>query len=212
MLTFTVGGGPALAVAEFADFDIGQAVYRVTDIGAFTLGWEPDRHPEADQDPMEEILQVAYGTGPLGFQMDEAPVLFGVTLAGAESFTRVALAADNLRLRPYRLIISAPVRVPNSTARRASAIVSALARHWLAQHWTPQLRRAHEHHCAPHSLNRYSGLIAEHEERMQRLREDRAYHIQRAERATAILQAGPVPAPDNAPPHPFAAATESSGR
>lgn len=211
MLTFTVGNGPALEVAEFADFDTGRAVYRVTDIGAFTLGWDPDRHPEADQDPMEEILQVAYGTGPLGFQMNEAPVLFGVTLAGTESFSRAALTSDNLRLRPHRLIIGAPVRVPNGTARRASAIVSALARHWLARPWTAELRRAHEHHCAPHSLNRYGGLIAEHEERMRRLREHHAYYIQRAERATVILQAGPVPAPAGAPPHPFASA-DTAGR
>ncbi|WP_316749291.1 hypothetical protein [Streptomyces herbicida] len=213
MLTFTVGSGPALEVTEFADFDTGQAVYRVTGIGAFTLGWDPDHHPEADQDPMEEVLQVAYGTGPAGFHMDEAPVLFGVTLAGTENFTRTALNASALRLRPYRLIISAPVRVPKGTARRAADIVSALARHWLAQPWTPELRRAHEHHCAPHSLNRYGGLIAQHEERMRRLREDHAYYIERADRATAILQAGPVPAPAGVPPHPFAstgATTESA--
>ncbi|WP_236244189.1 hypothetical protein [Streptomyces sp. CC210A] len=215
MLTFTVGSGPALEVAEYADFDTGQAVYRVTGIGAFTLGWDPDHHPEADQDPMEEILHVAYGTGPLSFQMDEAPVLFGTTLAGAESFTRATLVSGDLRLRPYRLIISAPVRVPKGTARRATAIVSALARHWLAQPWTPELRRAHEHHRAPSSLHRYGGLIAQHEERMRRLREDHAYYIQRAERATAILQAGPVPAPEGAPPHPFASpdtTTDSAGR
>ncbi|WP_328769464.1 hypothetical protein [Streptomyces sp. NBC_00286] len=216
MLTFTVGSGPALEVAEFADFDTGQAVYRVTDIGAFTLGWEPDRHPEAVQDPMEEILQVAYGTGPYGFRMDEAPVLFGVTLAGTESFPRTALDAGALRLRPYRLIISAPVRAPKGTARRTTAIVAALARHWLAQPWTPELRRAHEHHCAPHSLNRYSGLIAQHEERMRRLREHHAYYLQRAERATAILQAGPASVPAGAPPHPFAPAdtppAETAGR
>ncbi|WP_431993329.1 hypothetical protein [Streptomyces albogriseolus] len=213
MLTFTVGGGPALEVTEFADFDTGQAVYRVTGIGAFTLGWDPDHHPEADQDPMEEVLQVAYGTGPLGFHMDEAPVLFGVTLAGTESFTRTAVDTGALRLRPYRLIISAPVRVPKGTARRASDIVSALARHWLAQPWTPELRRAHEHHCAPHSLNRYGGLIAQHEERMRRLREAHAYYIQRADRATAILQAGPVPAPAGAPPHPHPhISAETAGR
>ncbi|GAA2656589.1 hypothetical protein GCM10010307_70320 [Streptomyces vastus] len=216
MLTFTVGSGPALEVAEFADFDTGQATYRVTDIGAFTLGWDPDRHPEADQDPMEEILHVAYGTGPHSFQMDEAPVLFGVMLAGTESFTRTALEAGALRLRPYRLIISAPVRAPKGTARRTTAIVAALARHWLAQPWTPELRRAHEHHCAPHSLNRYSGLIAQHEERLRRLREHHAYYLQRAERATAILQAGPVPVPAGAPPHPFAPAdtpaAEMAGR
>lgn len=215
MLTFTVGGGPALEVAEFADFDTGQAVYRITGIGAFTLGWDPDHHPEADQDPLAEILQVAYGTGPLGFQMDEAPVLFGITLAGTESFTRAALDAGVLRLRPYRLIVSAPVRAPKGTARRASSIVSALARHWLTQPWTPELRRAHEHHCAPRSLNRYGGLVAEHEERMRRLREGRAYYIHRAERATAILQAGPVPAPAGTPPHPFAspaATTDSAER
>jgi hypothetical protein len=203
VLTFTVGNGPALEVTEFADFDTGQAVYRVAGIGAFTLGWDPDHHPEAGQGPMDEVLQVAYGTGPLGFHMDEAPVLFGVTLAGTESFTRTAIDVGNLRLRPYRLIISAPVRVPKGTARRASAIVSVLARHWLAQPWTPELRRAHEHHCAPHSLNRYGGLIAQHEERMRRLREGRAYYIHRAERATAILQVGPVPAPAGAPPYPF---------
>lgn len=211
MLTFTVGSGPALEVAEYADFDTGQAVYRVTGIGTFTLGWDPDHHPEADQDPMEEILQVAYGTGPLGFQKDEAPVLFGTALAGTESFTRASLDAGYLRLRPYRLIISAPVRVPKGTARKATAIVSALASHWLAQPWTPELRRAHEHHCAPRSLNRYGGLIAQHEERMRRLREDHAYYIQRADRATQILQAGPVPAPAGAPPHPFASA-ETAGR
>ncbi|WP_327375758.1 hypothetical protein OG393_18445 [Streptomyces sp. NBC_01216] len=215
MLTFTVGSGPALEVAEYTDFDTGQAVYRVTGIGAFTLGWDPDHHPEADQDPKEEILQVAYGTGPAGFQMDEAPVLFGLTLASSESFTRAALASGDLRLRPYRLIISAPVRVPHGTARRATAIVSALARHWLAQPWAPELRRAHEHHCAPRSLHRYGGLIAQHEERMRRLREDRAYYIQRADRATAILQAGPVPVAAGAPPHPFTSpdtTTDSAGR
>ncbi|MER6010131.1 hypothetical protein [Streptomyces bluensis] len=211
MLTFTVGSGPALRVTEFADFDTGQAVYRVTDIGAFTLGWDPDHHPEANQNPMQEILQVAYGTGPVGFQMDEAPTLFGTPLAGAESFTRASLEADNLRLRPYRLIINAPVRVPKGTALRASAIVSALARHWLAQPWTPELRRAHEHHCAPRSLSRYGGLIAQHEERMRQLREDHAYYVQRADRATAILQAGPVPAPAGAPPHPFTTQDTSSG-
>jgi hypothetical protein len=211
VLTFTVGNGPALEATEYADFDTGQAVYRVTGIGAFTLGWDPDHHPEADQDPMKETLQVAYGTGPLGFRMDEAPVLYGVTLAGTESFTRAGLDAGALRLRPYRLIISAPVRAPKGTAHRASAIVTALARHWLAQPWTPELRRAHEHHCAPHSLNRYGGLIAKHEERMRRLREDHAYYIQRADRATAILQAVPVPAPTGAPPHPFATA-ETAGR
>ncbi|MFY1677413.1 hypothetical protein [Streptomyces sp. WMMC905] len=215
MLTFTVGSGPALEVAEYADFDTGQAVYRVTGIGTFTLGWDPDHHPEADKDPMEEILHVAYGSGPLGFQMDEAPVLFGLTLAGTESFTRAALVSGDLRLRPYRLIISAPVRAPKGTARRATAIVSALARHWLAQPWAPELRRAHEHHCAPSSLHRYGGLIAQHEERMRRLREDHAYYIQRAERATTILQAGPVPAPEGAPPHPFTSpdtTTDSAGR
>ncbi|GGL03587.1 hypothetical protein [Streptomyces flaveus] len=216
MFTFTIGSGSALEVAEFADFDTGQAVYRVTGIGAFTLGWDPDRHPEPDQDPMEEILQVAYGTGPAGFQMDEAPSLFGVTLAGTECFTRAALVAGGLRLRPYRLIISALVRAPKGTARRTSAIVSTLARHWLAQPWVPELRRAHEHHCAPHSLHRYGGLIAQHEDRMRRLREDHAYYIQRADRATAILQAGPVPAPTDAPPHPFAPAdtpaAETAGR
>lgn len=216
MLTFTTGSGPALEAAEFADFDTGQAVYRATGIGAFTLGWDPDHHPEADQDPMEEILQVSYGTGPLGFTMDEAPVLFGVTLAGTESFTRTALDAGALRLRPYRLIISALVRVPKGTARRTSVIVAALARHWLAQPWAPELRRAHEHHCASHSLNRYGGLIAQHEDRMRRLREDHAYYLQRADRATAILQAGPVPVPADAPPHPFAPvdtpAAETAGR
>ncbi|MFI1563825.1 hypothetical protein ACH4ZX_12330 [Streptomyces sp. NPDC020490] len=211
MLTLTVGDGPALEATEFADFDTGQAVYRVTDVGAFTLGWDPDHHPEADQDPMEEILQVAYGTGPLGFQMDEAPVLFGVTLAGAESFPRSALVAGDLRLRPHRLIISAPVHAPRGTARRASAIVSALARHWLTQPWTPELRRAHEHHCAPRSLNRYGQLVAQHEERMRSLCEAHTYYVQRAERATAILQSGPVPAPEGAPPHPFASA-ETAGR
>ncbi|WP_149183347.1 hypothetical protein [Streptomyces sp. TRM49041] len=215
MPSFTVGSGPALEASAYADFGTGQVVYRITDIGAFTLGWDPDHHPEADQDPMEEILHVAYGTGPFGFQMDEAPVLFGITIAGTESFTRATLTAGTLRLRPYRLIISAPVRVPKGTARRASAIVSALARHWLAQPWTPDLRRAHEHHCAPRSLSRYGGLIAQHEERMRRLREDHAYYIQRADRATAILQAGPVPAPAGAPPHPFASAdasAETTGR
>lgn len=216
MLTFTTSSGPTLEAAEFADFDTGQAIYRVTGIGAFTLGWDPDHHPEADQDPTEEILQVAYGTGPRSFHMNEAPVLFGVTLAGTESFTRTALDAGALRLRPYRLIISAPVHVPKGTARRTSAIVTALARHWLSQPWTPELRRAHEHHCAPHSLNRYSGLIAQHEDRMRRLREDHAYYLQRADRATAILQAGPVPAPAGAPPHPFASAdapaAETAGR
>ncbi|MFD9969087.1 hypothetical protein ACFWYA_13035 [Streptomyces sp. NPDC059011] len=171
MPTFTVGSGPALEATVYADFDTGQAVYRIAGIGAFTLGWDPDHNPEADQDPMQEILQIAYGTGPLGFQMDEA-VLFGVTLAGSESFTRAALDTGDLRLRPYRLIISAPVRVPKGTARRAAAIVSALAGHWLAQPWAPELRRAHEHHCAPRSLNRYGGLIAQHEERMRRLREE----------------------------------------
>ncbi|MEW2303800.1 hypothetical protein AB0958_28180 [Streptomyces sp. NPDC006655] len=215
MLTFTVGSGPALEVTEFADFDTGQAVYRVTGIGAFTLGWDPDHHPEADQDPLQEILQVAYGTGPLGFRMAEAPVIFGITLAGAEPFTRTALDARALRLRPYRLIVSAPVRVPKGTARRTSEIVSALARHWLAQPWTPELRRAHEHHCAPDSLHRYGGLIAQHEERMRRLHEDHGYYIQRADRATSILQAGPVPAPAGAPPHPFAspgATTDPAGK
>ncbi|MER5223856.1 hypothetical protein [Streptomyces flaveus] len=216
MLTFTVGGGPALEAAEFADFDTGQAIYRVTGIGAFTLGWDPDHHPEADQNPMEEILHVTYGTGPHSFNMNEAPVLFGVTLAGAESFTRTALDAGVLRLRPYRLIISAPVHVPKGTARRTSAIVAALARHWLAQPWTRELRRAHEHHRAPHSLNRYSGLIAQHEDRMRRLREAHTYYLQRADRATAILQAGPVPVPADAPPHPFAPAdtptAETAGR
>lgn len=211
MPSFTVSNGPVLEATVYADFDTGQTVYRITGIGAFTLGWDPDHHPEADQDPLEEVLQVAYGTGPLGFQMDEAPVLFGVTLAGSESFTRAALDAGCLRLRPYRLIISAPVRAPKGTACRASAIVSTLARHWLAQPWALELRRAHEHHCAPHSLSRYSGLIAQHEERMRRLREDHAYYIQRAERATAILQAGLVPAPACAPPHPFAAA-DTAGR
>ncbi|MGC9539949.1 hypothetical protein [Streptomyces sp. UG1] len=211
MLTFTIDGGPALEAAEFADFDTGQAVYRVTGIGAFTLGWDPDHHPEADQDPMAEILHVAYGTGPIGFQMDEAPVLFGVTLAGTESFARAGLDAGTVRLRPYRLIISAPVRVPKGTARRASAIVSALARHWLDQPWTPELRRAHERHCAPRSLHRYGGLIAQHEERMRRLREDHAYYLQRADRATAVLHAGPVLSPAGAPPHP-SNPTETAGR
>lgn len=213
MLTFTVGDGPALEVTEFADFDTGRAVYRVTGVGAFTLGWDPDHHPEADQDPMNEVLQVAYGTGPLGFRMNEAPVLFGITLAGTESFTRTALDTDAVRLRPYRLIVSAPVRVPKGTARRASGIVSAVARHWLAQPWTPELRRAHQHHHAPHSLSHYAGLVAQHEEHMRLLREARAYYIQRTERATAILQAGPVAAPASAPPHPHPhASAETAGR
>ncbi|WNM34958.1 hypothetical protein RKE30_33595 [Streptomyces sp. Li-HN-5-11] len=211
MLIFTVGNGPALEATEYADFDTGQAVYRVTGIGAFTLGWDSDHHPEADQDSMEETLQVAYGTGPLGFRMDEAPVLYGVTLAGTESFTRAPLDAGALQLHPNRLIISAPVRALRGTARRASAIVSTLARHWLAQPWTAELRRAHEHHCAPHSLNRYGGLIGKYEERVRRLREHHAYYIQRADRATAILQACPVPAATGAPPHPSATA-ETAGR
>jgi hypothetical protein len=37
------------------------------------------------------------------------------------------------------------------------------------------------------------------------------HYIQRADRATAILQAGPVPAPAGAPPHPHTSA-ESAGR
>ncbi|MGR3937087.1 hypothetical protein [Streptomyces sp. BRA346] len=211
MPTFTIGEGPALKVAEFADFDTGQAVYRVSGIGAFTLGWDPDHHPEADQDPMQEILHVGYGTGPLGFRMDESPVLFGITLAGTESFARAALTSGSLRLRPYRLIINAPMHAPKGTARRTTVIVSALAKHWLAQPWTPELRRAHEHHCAPRSLSRYGGLISEHEERMRRLREAHAYYLQRADRAMAILQAGPVPAPPSAPPRPFTP-TETGSR
>ncbi|MFE6481486.1 hypothetical protein ACFVGN_00875 [Streptomyces sp. NPDC057757] len=51
MLTFTAGGGTALKAEEFADFDTGQAVYRITGIGAFTLGWNPDWHPDADRPP-----------------------------------------------------------------------------------------------------------------------------------------------------------------
>jgi hypothetical protein len=211
VLTFTVGDGPALEVAEYADFDTGQAVYRVTGIGAFTLGWDPDHHPGSEQNSMAETLRVAYGTGPHGLRMDEAPVLYGIALAGTESFTRTALGAGAVRLRPYHLIVSAPVRVPKSTARRASAIVSALAGHWLAQPWTPELRRAHEHHCAPDSLHRYGVLIAQCEERMRRLREDHGYYLQRADRATAILQAGPVAAPASAPPHPHTSA-ETAGR
>ncbi|MFE0642780.1 hypothetical protein ACFW2Y_14375 [Streptomyces sp. NPDC058877] len=205
VLTFTVGSGPALEVAEYADFDTGHAVYRVTDIGTFTLGWDPDHHPDADQDPTEELLHVAYGAGSIGFRMDEAPIVLGLTLAGAETFTRTVLDARALRLRPYRLVISAPVRVPNGVARRTTAIVSALARHWLAQPWTPDLRRAHEHLCAPQALHRYGELIAQHEERMRGLEADRAFYVERADRATTILQAGPVPAPVGAPSHPFAA-------
>ena len=97
MLTFTVGSGPALDAAEFADFDTGQAVYAITGIGAFTLGWDPDHRPEADQDPMEEILHVAYGTGPHGFTMDEAPVL-------------TASARRHRVLRPHRPSSCSPTR------------------------------------------------------------------------------------------------------
>lgn len=211
MLSFTASGGPDIEAEEFADFDTGQAVYRITGIGAFTLGWHPDWHPDADHSPTEEILQVAYGTGPVGFDMTEAPVLFGVTLAGSESFPRRTVDTGQLRLRPYRLLVTAPARAPKGTARRATEIVDALLRHWLTQPWTPELRRAHEHHSAPRSLNRYGGLIAEYEQRMERLHRDHAYYIARADRATEILQAGPVPAPTSAPPHPFAT-TETGGR
>ncbi|MFD3926563.1 hypothetical protein [Streptomyces sp. NPDC058614] len=211
MLSFTAGGGAALKAKEFADFDTGQAVYRITGIGAFTLGWNPGWYPDADHPPTEEILQVAYGTGPAGFDMTEAPVLFGVTLAGCESFPRRTVDTGQLRLRPCRLLVTAPVRVPNATARRATEIVNALLRHWLTQPWTPELRRAHELHCAPRALSRYGGLIAEYEQRMERLRRDHAYYIARADRATAVLQAGPIPAPASAPPHPFAT-TDTGGR
>ncbi|WP_406354324.1 hypothetical protein [Streptomyces sp. NBC_00658] len=211
MLSFTAGSGPAIETEEFADFDTGQAVYRITGIGAFTLGWNPDWHPDADHPPAEEILQVAYGTGPAGFDMTEAPALFGVTLAGSESFPRQTVDTGQLRLRPYRLLATATTRAPKGTARRATEIVNALLRHWLAQPWTPELRRAHEHHCAPRSLSRYGGLIAEYEQRMQRLSRDREYYVARADRATAVLQTGPVPAPASAPPHPFAT-TETGER
>ncbi|KPI15633.1 hypothetical protein OK074_2078 [Actinobacteria bacterium OK074] len=203
MLTFTVGSGPALQVAESADFDTGQAVYRVTGIGTFTFGWDQDHSPEADQPPAEERLQVTYGVGQFGPHMAEAPVVYGVTLSGAESFTRTALTAGTLRLRPYRLFISAPVRVSKTAARRTTAIVSALAKHWLAAPWTPALRRAHEHHRAPHALSWYSVRIAEHEELMRCLREERAAYVRRADQAVAVLQSGPVRPPEGAPPHPF---------
>jgi hypothetical protein len=196
-----IGGESVIEADEFADFDTGEAVYRVAGVGAFTLGWDPNHLPDADPAPGEERLRVSYGIGPRSFVRDEAPVLFGVTLAGEEFFLR-SRVPEGLRLRPYRLVINAPVRVAKGTARRTSAIVTALARHWLAQPWTPDLRRAHEHHNAPHALHRYGGLIAEHEERMRQLREHRAYYVERARQATAVLQAGPIPAPADAPPHP----------
>lgn len=205
MLTFITGPGAApRSATEFADFDTGQAIYRVTGIGAFTLGWDP-LHAEADVPPAEEILQVAFGAGTFSWDMPEAPVLFGVILAGRDTFTRSQLEARELRLRPHRFLLSAHVRVPSGTARRASAIVRALASHWLAQTWTADLRRAHEHHCAPHSLSRYAHHVADHEQQMERLRAHHAFAIDRAERAARILQAGPVAPPEDAPPHPFAA-------
>ncbi len=89
----------------------------------------------------------------------------GVALAGSESFARPAFASGpgSLRLRPYRLI-NATVHVPNGTAQRTSAIVSALPS------------------------------------------QDHAYCPQPTDRPTAILQAGPMPAPSAALLQPFASA------
>ncbi|MDQ8707843.1 hypothetical protein RCO28_36050 [Streptomyces sp. LHD-70] len=213
MLTFTVGSGPALEVAEFADFTTGCALYRVDRVGTFTLDWDSGHHNDPEDPDAVELLRVTYGAGT-DFRwhppMPDAPVLFGITLAGQEPFTRGALGRNPMNLRPHRMISTAPAYAPVGVRRRTNAIVHTLVDHWLDQPWTPDLRRAHAHHHAPHTLATYSTRLANTEQRFQDLEREQAFCRDVIDRASTILKNGPVPAPDNAPPSPDTTAATTS--
>lgn len=212
MLTFTVGSGPALEAAEFADFTTGCAHYRLTRIGTFTFDWDPTFQHDPEDPHAQDHLRVTYGTGT-DFRwhppMPDAPVLFGITLAGQETFSSTALTDNRLHLRPHRMIHTAPAYAPVGARRRTNEIVHALATHWLAQPWTPDLRRAHDHHHAPQTLATISTCLADTEQRFKALERAQAFYRDVVDRANTTLKTGPVPTPPSAPPAPTPDATQS---
>ncbi|MET9964816.1 hypothetical protein ABZZ80_02510 [Streptomyces sp. NPDC006356] len=212
MLTFTVGTGAALEVAEYADFTTGSALYRVTRVGTFTFDWDPSHHIDPEVPHDQEHLRVTYGAGTTCRSyptLPDAPVMFGLTLVGQETFTMAALDTDPLCLRPFRLVATAPAYAPAGPRRRTNEIVRALARHWLTQPWAPELRRAHEHHWARHTLAVFNTNLEDVEQRFKKLEQDRAFYSDVIDRASTALDSGPVPAPATAPP-PYEATTAAA--
>lgn len=214
MLTFTVGTGAALEVTEYADFTTGSALYHVTRVGTFTLDWDPSHHTDPEDPHDQEQLRVTYGAGTTCRPhpaLPDAPVLFGLTLVGQETFTTTALDADPLCLRPYRLVATAPAYAPAGPRRRTNEIVRALARHWHTQPWTPDLRRAHAHHWAPHTLAVFHTNLEDTDRRFRKLEQDRAFYRDVIDHASTALTSGPIPAPATAPP-PYEATITAAKR
>lgn len=90
-------------------------------------------------------------------------------------------------------------------------MVFTLAGHFLTQHWTGALRRAHDYHHARYRLAEHTSALLRLEAEINRLNTDLATELAGQQHQRAILAAGPVQPPerraDEPPVPPSAVAT-----
>ncbi len=200
MATLITPTGRTLDVTVDGPDEAGRVFYTVarvggTKVGTFTIGPD-DTHIDG-----EGGVCVSYGRAPLRHHgrgdLPEAPVLFGVTLAGLAVFRPSSMRAA--RYPSSWLVCRRTVDqhrtayVPEGTHARAADIVRALVEDWEARDDNDALWAAHVRHLAPGRLASLTRRADDLRRDIAKLQSELAQVLAEADVQAALIDPGAAP-------------------
>jgi hypothetical protein len=195
--SLTTPTGREINVSVSVDWTLGAALYRIAELdGTITLGWSSGHYiHDCCETPSIEVTYGKPTASPFTHHYEDAPSVFGILLADTAVFHASDMTPDGsgrwLAVRRDTGSYYAP-DVPDGTRRRTAEIVYAITTHFLAQPWTDELHRAHDHHHARSRLSEHRSAVGSLEDRISELNAVLAGQRAGVEAQEAIISAGPV--------------------
>ena len=200
-LRMDLGDYGTARVRYSTDYATGRTAYQVTAphlAGTFTIGpeWVANDDDLDTIDVIPQGIDVEYGDEAhthrsyRGYRtLPDAPVVYGIEVAGGNTYTAEQIAASRIRSGGWRRTgPHTSEQLPTKSQARLTAVVRALVDHWTARADVEDLRRISARVCAPGRRNQHLSAMRELDSEIAALSARRDRHADAAATFMTLLE------------------------